>query len=335
MNTRAKVFWALVGVIVLCGMIDLLPPVHNSFSINFGQMQGRLHDAFFPPDQTTPGSQTLTPGALSQGGSSTTPGVALTETQTPPGVTATPVASPVPLPDAVALQGIHYVGQQGLWNYAPPASLAMQLSYWGVTVTFAAIDQYVKPLKEDYNVMPYELSGYVTDQTKLSAVIREGGNLAVLKRLVANGYVVLIEKGINVPDAATGKTTWMNHYEVVSGYSEATQEMIVQDPAFKPDLHIKYDTLLQDWRPFDYIFMVVYPPEKEKDLMSVLGDYADETNSYRTAYNQATQDINSLNGVDAFFAEFNRGTSQVNLQDYAGAADSLRPGLCPVRQAAS
>jgi hypothetical protein len=296
--------------------------VRNSFSIDFGQVPDRLHDAFFPPDQTTPGSQTLTPGVLSQGGPSSTPEVVLTVTQTPPSSTATPLVSPIPLPNAVALKGIHYFGQQGQWNYCPPASLAMQLSYWGWTGTFAAIDQYVKPFKDDYNVMPYELSDYVTNQTKLSVVIREGGNLDVLKRLVANGYVVLIEKGINVPDTATGKSSWMNHYDVVSGYSEATQEIIVQDSAFKPDLHIKYETILQDWRPFDYIFMVVYPPEKEQNLMSVLGDYADETNGYRIAYNQATKDINSLSGVDAFFAEFNRGTSQVNLQDYTGAADS-------------
>lgn len=322
MTTRTKVFWILLAVIVLCGMIDSLPPVRNSFSFDFGQVTGRLHDAFFPPDQTTPGSQTLTPGVLSQGGSSSMPEVVLTETQTPPSSTATPLVSPIPLPNAVALKGIHYFGQQGQWNYCPPASLAMQLSFWGWTGTFAAVDQYVKPFKDDYNVMPYELSDYVTNQAKLSVVIREGGTLDVLKRLVASGYVVLIEKGINVPDTATGKSSWMNHYDVVSGYSDATQEIIVQDSAFKPDLHIKYDTILQDWRPFDYIFMVVYPPEKEQSLMSVLGDYADETNGYRIAYNQATKDINSLSGIDAFFAEFNRGTSQVNLQDYTGAADS-------------
>jgi hypothetical protein len=56
--------------------------------------------------------------------------------------------------------------------------------------------------------------------------------------------------------------------------------------------------------------------------MSVLGDYADESNGYRIAYNTATQEINSTTGVDTFFAWFNRGTSQVNLQDYSGAADS-------------
>ena len=322
MTTKTKVFWVLITVIVLCGLIYSLPPVRNSFSFDFGQVSSRLHDVFFPPDQALPGSQTLTPGVLSQGGPSSTPEVALTGTQPAPTGTATPLVSPIPLPDAVALKGIHYVGQQSQWNYCPPASLAMQLSYWGWTETFAAVDQYVKPFKDDYNVMPYELSDYVTSQTKLSVVIREGGTLDVLKRLVANGYVVLIEKGINSPDTATAKPSWMNHYSVVSGYSDATQEIIVQDSAFKPDLHIKFETILQDWRPFDYIFMIVYPPEKEQNLMSMLGDYADETNSYRIAYNQATQDINSLSGVDAFFAEFNRGSSQVNLQDYTGAADS-------------
>ena len=322
MTTRTKIFWVLVTVMVLCGLIYSLPPVRNSLSFDFGQVPNRLHDVFFPPDQTMPVSQTLTPGTPSQGGPSSTSGTAITATLTPPAGTPTPLVTATPLPGAVALKGIRYVDQRRLWNYSPPACLAMQLSYWGWTGTFENVDQYVKPFKDDYNVMPYELADYVTSQTKFSVVIREGGTLDVLKRLVADGYVVLIEKGINIQDTATAKSSWINHYNVVSGYSDATQEIIVQDPAFKPDLHIKYDTILHDWRPFDYIFLVVYPPEKEQNLMSVLGDYADETNGYRNAYNTATQEINSLTGVDAFFAWFNRGTSQVNLQDYTGAADS-------------
>ncbi len=181
---------------------------------------------------------------------------------------------------------------------------------------------FVKPVDEDKNVMPYELADYVTSQTKLSVVIRAGGTLDLLKRLVANGYVVLIEKGTYIQETTTGKLSWMGHYDVVSGYSDADQEIIVQDSYFKPDLRIKYETILQEWRGFNNIFLVVYPPEKEQGLMSVLGDYADEANSYRIAYKKASEAINSLSGIEAFFAWFNRGSSQVNLQDYAGAAAS-------------
>jgi hypothetical protein len=322
MTTRTKVFWVLVAVIILCGVIYALPPVGGSMSFDYGKVSNSLHDTFFPPDQTEIAAKVLTPGTPSVGGPSSTPGTVLPATLTPTGGFATPQITLTPLPGSVALKGISHIDQRNLWNYSPPASLAMQLSFWGWTGKFEDIDQNVKPFKEDYNVMPYELADFVTGQTNFSVITREGGTLDVLKRLVAGGYAVLIEEGINVKDTATGKSSWMNHYNVVSGYSDATQEIIVQDPAYPPDLHIKYDTILQDWRPFDYIFLVVYPPDKEKDLMSVLGDYADEGNSYRIAYNKATQEINSSSGVDTVFAWFNRGASQVNLQDYTGAADS-------------
>jgi hypothetical protein len=326
MNTRTKVFWVLFAVIILCGALYALPPVSSSMSLDVGKISSDMHNVFFPPDQTELALKALTSGTPGPGGPTSTPATVVPVTLTP-GDASTPTVTATPLPGSVALKGIPYIDQRNLWNYSPPASLAMQLSFWGWTGKFEDIDQSVKPFKGDYNVMPYELADFVTGQTNFSVITREGGTLDVLKRLVAGGYAVLIEEGINVKDTTTGKSSWMNHYAVVSGFSDDTQEIIAQDPAYPANLHIKYDTFIQDWRGFDFIFMVVYPSEKEKDLMSVLGDYADEGNSYRIAYNKATQDINSTSGVDTVFAWFNRGASQVNLQDYTGAADSYDEAL--------
>jgi len=307
---------------ILCGLVYALPPIQSQFSFNFVDAQKTLHDAFFPPDPLTLTAQAITPGTPNPDGVTSTPGGASATTLTPSANTATPAITASPLPGDVGLKGIHYLDQHGQWNLSPSDSLAMALSYWGWTGVFTDLDKYLRPFAEDYNVMPYELADYATNQANLSVITREGGNLDVLKRLVAGGYVVLIEKGVDVKDPATGKTSWMSHYNVVSGYNDSAQEFIVQDSAYPANLGIKYDTLLQQWRPFDDNFLVVYSPDKEKALMSVLGEYADEGSAYRKAYNQATQEANSLNGIDAFFAWFNRGTSQVNLQDYTGAADS-------------
>jgi len=42
-------------------------------------------------------------------------------------------------------------------------------------------------------------------------------------------------------------------------------------------MHISYDLITQEWRAFDNVFIVAYPAEKQQNLMSVLGDYADAT----------------------------------------------------------
>ncbi len=326
MATKTKILLVFLTVILLGGLAAALPPVSQRLAYRFDQVKTRLRYALFPPEKAVFVPQPAMESPMAKGAITSTPAPSATITPAPtllaPKDTPVPTLTATPLPDAVALKGGRYIDQHGLWNYCAPASLAMELSYWGWSGTREDVGHYVKPVDEDKNVMPYELADYVTSQTKLSAVVRAGGTLDLLKRLVANGYIVLIEKGTYIQETTTGKVSWMGHYDVVSGYSDASQEIIVQDSYFKPDMRIKYETILQEWRGFNNVFLVVYPPEKEQDLISVLGDYADEANSYRIAYDIASQETNSLSGIDAFFAWFNRGTSQVSLQDYAGAAAS-------------
>jgi tetratricopeptide (TPR) repeat protein len=56
--------------------------------------------------------------------------------------------------------------------------------------------------------------------------------------------------------------------------------------------------------------------------MSVLGEYSDQEQSSQIAARIAAEEAVSLSGVQQFFAYFNRGSSLVNLQDYAGAAST-------------
>jgi tetratricopeptide (TPR) repeat protein len=66
---------------------------------------------------------------------------------------------------------------------------------------------------------------------------------------------------------------------------------------------------------------VVYPPDYENDVLNALGSLADETNSYRVAYDYALAETTTLTDPrDRYFAYFNVGTSLVKLQDYQGAA---------------
>ena len=77
----------------------------------------------------------------------------------------------------------------------------------------------------------------------------------------------------------------------------------------------------KNWRAFNYVFIVVYPPEKENDVLNALGPLENENEAYRAAYERAKQEAASLSDVrDRFFAWYNAGTSLVYLSDYAGAA---------------
>jgi tetratricopeptide (TPR) repeat protein len=119
----------------------------------------------------------------------------------------------------------------------------------------------------------------------------------------------------------------MGHYAFVTGYDESSQEIIYQD-SYQPDpaknpgpnRHIKYSTFLEGWRAFNYIFVVVYPNEKEGDVLSLLGPYASEEWASQHALTIAQTEAQTLEDIDRFFAWFNVGTSHIALLQYADAA---------------
>ena len=56
--------------------------------------------------------------------------------------------------------------------------------------------------------------------------------------------------------------------------------------------------------------------------MALLGPYRDENAAEQIAMKTAEKEKDSLTGIDQYFAWFNRGSSQVHLQDFSGAAAS-------------
>jgi hypothetical protein len=229
--------------------------------------------------------------------------------------------TPTSLPSSILLSGIRYQDQHGLWNYCAPANLAMQLSYWGWEGDRMDTGMVLKPFEKDKNVMLYEMADYVYGFTNLQAIVRSGGNIDLLKKLISNGFPVLVEKGVFIKDI-NGKLSWMGHYAVLNGYDDEKLEFITQDSYFKPDYPITYDALTEQWRAFNYVFIVIYPSEKQDMIVDILGPMADDSQADRMAYDFANKEINQTSGNDLFFSWFNRGTSLVQLQDYVGAASA-------------
>ncbi len=107
----------------------------------------------------------------------------------------------------------------------------------------------------------------------LAALTRIGGDLDLLRSLLAAGYPVLIEAGHDPPD-----DSWMGHYLVVNGYDDGLRMFTVQDSLTNPDVPMTYDELAQHWwRDFNYVYLVIYPKERQAELERLLGPRLDET----------------------------------------------------------
>jgi tetratricopeptide (TPR) repeat protein len=198
----------------------------------------------------------------------------------------------------------------------------MALTFWGWDGNRDIVGEYVKTNTDDKNVMPYELQDFVLTQTTgYSALIRYGGDIRLLKKLVAAGFPVVTEKGYYTYDM-TGRYGWLGHYQFVTGYDESKSVLVVQDTYIDhgENHEFPYADFVSGWRSFDYLFMVVYPIDRESQLLALLGDYTDVDWSSRRALEIATSETSSLSGVDQYFAAFNIGTSHVNLKEYVDAA---------------
>ncbi len=324
-----KVVLFLLGLLTVgllaVGAVMLIPSVREPVLFQLDKLRVNVRYAISPPQEAVfvPEAQLATmvqETMQAQATLTATPTPLPTNTLVGPTPTLTPTATPIPV--AVTLSGVRYIDQHGLWNYCAPATLAMALTYWGWQGERTDVGAVVKPFEKDKNVMPYELADYVLSNTQFKAVVRAGGTLDLLKKLVAEEFVVMVEKGIILKDF-NGKLGWVGHYAVVTGYDDAKKEFTTQDSYYSADYLMGYDDLYTQWRSFNYTYLVIYPQDREQNVMRILGPSADETTSYQIAAQTAADEAISLTGVQQFFAWFNRGSSLVNLQDYGGASSAF------------
>jgi hypothetical protein len=333
MSKSKRAILLILAFLALLVTVLLVPPLSARLAWRLEDLNARVFRLLNPPEQVTfkPGQGTQPPTltAATLDAVQTTPLPAPTS-QPSPGPTWTPTITPTPLPETVSLTGFRYESQRGGYNYCGPANFSMALNFWGWkgdrnTIVKALmpgnLDAKDKPVNLDKNVMPYELQEYVRDNVPgLKVIIRMGGDVLLLKRLLAAGFPPVVEKGYYETDY-TGKLGWMGHYQFVTGYDEPQGTLIVQDTYNDgPDFHIGYDEFMQGWRAFNYLFLIVYPQERETEVFALLGPWADEWWAAQHALEVAQGEVDQLTGVDQFFAQFNIGSSLAKLQRYAEAS---------------
>jgi len=330
-----RIYILPIAVLLAIG-VYFIPPVHSRLSWRLNDLRTRIVYFFNPPDEAVfqPETQIDMESAVATTRAEYVQTLTPEATLTPePGPTPVPTVTSTPLPATVSLPGVVYVDQHGRWNYCGPANLTMALNFWGWEGDRDDVAKIVKPgsdnLKknfidrgyEDKNVMPYELVDFVNEHTEFQALLRYGGDEDLLSRLIAAGFPVVVEKGY-YEENYLGKVVWLGHYLFTTGYDDARGGFIVQDAYLEPGKNLlsDYKTYLEGWRSFDYLFMVVYPTEREADVLRLLGPWADENWAQRHALEIAEREIRSLHSNDLFFAWFNKGTSHVSLQQYEDAA---------------
>ncbi len=321
-TTRTRLIWLgwfALGAALAAAMLWLvyqLPPVRYRLEWRLDYASGIVR-GWLRPGDTLP-----VPAGASPLMATPTPAPTSSPTQGPsatPGPTATPAPTPTPLPERVQLPAPAWEKQD--WNNCGPATLAMALRFYGWSGDQFDISALLKPDRGDKNVNVEELVYYVRTRAGwLGAEFRVGGDFETLKRFLAAGYPVMVEKGF-ILDPSDGGGGWAGHYLLLTGYDEREGIFIAQDSnpgTGGPDRRVSYKELDEGWKAFNRVYILIFPTGERQAIEGLLGADRDPDANRERALEVARAEIEA-DPEDAF-AWFNLGTNLVYFERYGEAS---------------
>ncbi len=246
------------------------------------------------------------------------PAATATPSPTSPQPTSTLLPTSTPIPGAVSLQAPDWERQD--INNCGPASLAMYLRYWGWGGDQFEISDMIKPNRKDRNVNVEELVYYMRNRAGwLNVEFRVGGDIELLKRFLAEGIPVMVEEGVYLEETYwPGDDHWAAHYLLLTAYDDALGTFTAQDSFFGDGKTVSYSELDENWRVFNRVYILVYPPDRQEAVIRLLGKSWDIAANRQYALEQAQGEID-LDPQDAV-AWFNLGSNLVYFERYEQAA---------------
>ncbi len=321
---------ALMVAVGSCAGLGSSSTQNNPIQADNATRQARMQAALtqVPPEPATP--VTTAPEVAPTGAAPV-----LVATATPlPTALPLPTDTPLPLPTAlpalahqpaqpaISLSGFTHMWQT--WNNCGPATLAMNLSYFGSTLDQAAIGNVLRRHPDDKNVSPEELAAFAASQG-YHAQVRVNGSAELMRLLLSNGVPVLIETWLE-EDPNDG----MGHYRMLTGYDDAEQYWIGYDSYVDTGLfssigpyrgiRMSYAETDALWQVFNRTYLLIYTDAQAPAVASIYGETLDSTVMWQQAAQQS-QALTQQMPNDAF-AWFNLGTNLTALGDYNGAAQA-------------
>jgi tetratricopeptide (TPR) repeat protein len=327
MHKRARnIFITLAGLILLAIAVLQIPAINSAVNWRVEKFGLYVKNVVNPPGPA-PTALPFTP-ALNTAAPTVTK-ASVTSTAALP-----PTSTSVPPPAQVSLANPEWEKQTP--NNCGPATLSMAMHMYGWEGDQADIADQIKPILQDRNVNPEEMVYYVRNFAGwLRTEFRVAGDVQLLKKLLAARYPVIIEGTTALdPNDALGPNDdlWAAHYLLLTGYDDAAQTFTVQDSYHGANLTVSYAQLELEWKPFNYVYMLIYLPEEEHELKSILGaDWDADFNRQRAL--EIAQAAADADAADAF-AWFNLGSNLVYFERYdeAGLAyDKARQISLPLR----
>jgi len=241
-----------------------------------------------------------------------------TATETPVIIeTALPTPTSTPIPSKVILTSPEWEKQD--INNCGPTTLAIYLRFYGWEGDQYTISDLIKPIPQDRNVNVEELDYYVRNYAGwLQTIYRVGGDVDMLKELIAAGIPVMIEEAFKFDESYwPNDDKWAGHYFLVNGYDDSLKAFLGQDSYYGPDRWVDYDVLKKQWQSFNYVFTIIFLPGQEETVKSILGEQWDRDANRQHALEKSRQETEE--DPENVYAWFNLGANLVYFSEYREA----------------
>lgn len=217
------------------------------------------------------------------------------------------------LPATVQLTGLKPTWQQ--YNRCSAAAFYMLSTYYDWPGSYSDMINALNPHPDDVNVRLEEMVTWA-EQQGLSGIIRAGGTLALLKRLTAAGFPVLVETAYY--EGAPVPKNWMSHNRVIIGYDEALSVVYAFDSLLgfgadgrgRPLGYAEFD---QEWHHFNRNYLVLFRPGDSVLLQALLGDDWDAVQNAERTLVQADLDLSHPDYANSPFSYLNRSAALLAL----------------------
>lgn len=326
LSTLVKAMLGAIGMIVFLVMVYRLPPVERRLGWRFDALATSLRTTFKPVGQMpTPAEKPAVTRLPTSTHQPTRPAPTRSNTRAAGQAgepTLAPTLTPTGIPPGVKLDYPHFNDAQD-WNNCGPATLALYLRYYGWEGDQFTVSDQIKPLRADRNVNIDELLGYVYANINwLYAEFRVGGNLDLLRQVLATGTPVMIEESFWLDeDYWSNDDRWAGHYLLLTGYDDATQTFIAQDSFRGPNRRVGYADLDKAWQSFNRVYFLLYRPELKEQLQAIVGEDWDYSANRQNALETARQETES--DPQNPFGWFNLGTNLLYFERYDEAAEAF------------
>jgi len=312
--SKRNILFIAAGLLLLAILILQIPAINNRVAWRYEVAKTYARNVLNPVG-AVPTALPNPTGTMSPA----TPTAPATPTSTVVDTPIPPTPTLAPPPSQAFLGSPPYEKQTA--NNCGPAALSMMLHMFGWSGDQKTISDVIKPVNGDRNVNPEEMAYWVHNYAGwLRMEYRVGGDLDTLKRLIAAAYPVIIEGTTSLNPDDTGwpdDDLWAAHYLLLTGYDDATQTFTAQDAYRGPDKKIPYEQLESEWKPFNYVYMVVFLPEQAEEIKTLLGPNWDPSVNGLNAL--AIAEAATVKDPDDAFAWFNMGSNLVGLKRYQEA----------------